>query len=239
MAAPRDYAQPFWIEGPSGNNALSYERRGSAPKLWVPSLMDGAITDVTPGCNVVFEDVDEHGVVQSCTGLEHLIRTMWAGVPAVIVDNHNHAFYFWFEARQRGLLAPAATLIHVDQHRDTRVPDRPFAGTTMGEAFDYTNFQLNVGNYVVPAQQTGLVGESQFVTGEAGLRDLSLVSRANKILNIDLDFFALEMSYVDFELARRFIGAHLPTASLITVATSPFFIDQARAIAVLRQLTVG
>jgi hypothetical protein len=233
---PGDYSEPFRIEGPLGNNALSYDRRGRAPSLWVPSLLNGTIADVTPGDRVVFEDVDEHGVLHSCIGLSHLVRTEWAGVPTVVVDNHNHAFYFWFDAMERGLLQRHATLIHVDQHRDTRVPDRGYEGRTLQDVFDYTNFHLNVGNYVVPAQQAGLVGTIQFVTGEEALRDLSLASRPNRILNIDLDFFAPEMSYVDFELARRFIAAHAVRASLITIATSPFFIDQERAIAVLAKL---
>jgi hypothetical protein len=154
----------------------------------------------------------------------------------VVVDNHNHVFYFWFEALAQGIVQPGATLIHVDQHRDTRVPARMFEGRTLEDAFGYTNFQLNVGNYIVPAQHARVVGETQFVTGGTALLDLSLASRTNKILNIDLDFFAPEMSYVDFDLARRFIDAHLPTASLVTVATSPFFIEQERAIEVLRRL---
>lgn len=234
---PIDYSQPFWFEGASGNNAFSYDRRGAWPKLWVPSLIDGTLGDVAPGNEVVFEDVDEHGVLQSCTGLSHLVKTTWRGVPTVVMDNHNHAFYFWFEALLDGRLARGATLVHVDQHRDTRVPDRSFdAASTLSEAFAYTNFELNVGNYIVPAIQTGLVGETLFVTGQDGLDDHPPARRTNTVLNIDLDFFAPEMSYIDFEAARAFIDAHLAAASLVTIATSPFFIDQDRAIEYLRRL---
>ncbi len=236
ITVPPPYGLPFRIDRPVGNNALSYERRGEAPSLWVPSLVIGTIDDVTPGDRVVFEDFDEHGVLQSCTGLLHLVRTTLRGVPAVIVDNHNHAFYFWCEALAEGVIERGATLIHVDQHRDTRIPDQPYQGTTLDDAFEYTNFHLNVGNYVVPARTRGLIGDIQFVTSSEALTDLSLAPRTNKILNIDLDFFALEMSYIDFGTARRFIEAHLPSTSLVTIATSPFFIEQARAIEVLGQL---
>lgn len=232
----RDYTEQFWIDGAVGNNALSYDRRGPAPRLSVPSLIEGTIADVTPGHAVAFEDFDEQGRLQSCTGLSHLVRTTWGAVPTVVVDNHNHAFYFWFEALQREMLKPGATLIHIDQHRDTRTPDRSFAGRTLEDAFDYTNFELNVGNYIVPARDAGLVGEIQFVTGEGALRDVSFAARPNRILNIDLDFFAAEMSYIDFDQARRFIDLHARTASLVTIATSPFFIDQDRAIEVLANL---
>jgi hypothetical protein len=231
-----DYSEPFVIDGPAGNNALSYERRGASPSLWVPSLVAGTFADVRPGDRVVFEDFDEHGVLQSCTGLSHLVRTEWRGVPAVVMDNHNHAFYFWNEALALGRLALDALLVHVDQHRDTRVPAQPYEGATLEDAFRYTNFHLNVGNYIVPSQQCGLIGDIQMVTSEDALRNRAGVLQRNKILNIDLDFFAADMSYIDFDLAARFIASHLATASLVTIATSPFFIGQADAIRVLQDL---
>lgn len=227
---PQDYAQPFWLEGPVGNNAFSYERRGGSPALWVPSRLAGTPADVRPGQHVTFEDVDEHGRMQSCRGLAYLVTTTWGTVPTVVVDNHNHVFYFWMEAMQHGVLAPGATLVHIDQHKDTREPANAFHGTTLPEAFAYTNFHLNVGNYIVPAQRCGLVGETQLVTSSEGLGDFGFAARSNKILNIDLDFFAPEMSYVDFDRVRRFIDAHLATTALVTFATSPFFIEQERAI---------
>ena len=237
---PADYSRPFWLEGPVGNNAFSYERRGPSPRLRVPSLVDGTVADIASGDHVVFEDADEHGHLQSCVGLAHLVRMTWRGVPMVIVDNHNHVFYFWFEALAAARLAPGATLIHVDQHRDTRVPERPLgAAPGLDDVFRYTNFELNVGNYVVPAQDAGLVGETLVVTGSDTLDDHRFAGRPNTILNIDLDFFAPEMAYIDFDRARRFIDAHVATASLITVATSPFFIDQSRAIAYLKKLVGG
>lgn len=234
--AARNYLQPFVIAGPVGNNALSYERRGSAPQLWVPPLVTGTFDDVKPGELVAFEDFDEHGVLQSCPGLAHFVRTDWDGVPTVIIDNHNHAFYFWMEAVDAGRVDPGATLIHIDQHRDMRIPEREYSGTTLADAFDYANFHLNVGNYIVPAERAGLIGDMQMVTGADALSDFGMVERPNRILNIDLDFFAPEMGYIDFELIRRFITAHRRAASLVTIATSPFFIDQTAAIAALRKI---
>ncbi len=233
---PTDYSSPFWLEGPVGNNALSYDRRGPAPRLWVPSLISGTMDDVRPGDQVVFEDFDDDGALRSCRGLAHLVRTTVAGIPTVVVDNHNHAFYFWYEALHQGRLSSGATLVHIDQHRDTRVPDRWYEGSSLEAAFDYTTRHLNVGNFIVPAQRAGMVGHTQMVTGDAALDDLSCVSHSNKILDIDLDFFAPEMSYIDEARVQRFIEAHLPTTTLITVATSPFFIEQARAIAVLERI---
>lgn len=234
-ARPTDYSHPFAIEQRAGNNAFAYDKRGDAPRIWVPSLVDGSWDDVVLGERVAFADLDDDGQLREASGVAHLVRTHWRGVPAVVMDNHNHAFYFWCEAVQQGLLQEGAALVHVDQHRDTRIPEQRYQGTTLADAFAYTNFHLNVGNYIVPARDCGLIADAQFVTGAAGLDDTSFVTRRNKILNLDLDFFAPEMA-TDFGPARDFIHAQLETASLITIATSPFFIDQARALTVLRSL---
>ena len=231
-----DYSQPFFIDQPVGNNALSFEKRGEHPRLWVPSLVEGTLDDLKLGTEVVFEDIDEFDVLQSCAGLEHLVSMELKGIPAVLVDNHNHVFYFWWKAFFEGVIEKGASLVHIDQHKDMRVPECLFDGANLEEVFDYTNFHLNVGNYIVPAREAGLVGEIQFVTSELSMEDLSFVPKKNKILNIDLDFFAPELSYIDFEKSKAFIAAHLPTTSLITIATSPFFIDQNRALEVLRKL---
>ena len=48
--------------------------------------------------------------------------------------------------------------------------------------------------------------------------------------------FVPGMEYIDFLKARAFILEHARTASLITVATSPFFIEQKRALNYLRKI---
>lgn len=53
------------------------------------------------------------------------------------------------------------------------------------------------------------------------------------ILNLDIDFFARELDYIPFEDKKRTILHFAQQANLITVATSPFFIDQGRAIEML------
>lgn len=224
------YKTPFLITGNFGNNAFSFDKRKN-PTLYVPSLIKGTLEDVQIGEHTVFEDFDENDKLQSCIGLKNLLEFDWQGVPAVLVDNHNHVFYFWYRAGLKN-----ATLIHIDQHKDMRVPQEPFTGKTLQDAFKYTNEVLNVGNYIVPAREARIIGAIQFVTSEAALEDESHVKTTNKILNIDLDFFAPELDYINFEKAKHFICEQAKTASLITIATSPFFIDQERALKVLRKL---
>lgn len=230
------YERPFHLMERSGNNAFAWEARGPQPRLFVPARIKGGFQDVELGDEVVFEDLDEHGVLQSCRGLQHFVETTWRGVPTVIVDNHNHVFYFWYEALERGLLQPGATLIHVDQHKDMRPAPEPYVHEGLESAINMANQVLNVGNYIRPAMEQGLIGEVQLVTGELALEDMSFLEHDNKILNIDLDYFAPELA-IDFDKARHFIERHLEGASLVTIASSPFFIEQGVAIEWLRRLT--
>ena len=223
------YKTPFLITGNFGNNAFSFKKRHK-PTLYVPPLTKGTLGDAEIGEHVVFEDFDE-GILKSCVGLKNLLEFYWHGVPAVLIDNHNHVFYFWYRSGLRN-----ATLIHIDQHKDMRVPPESFKGKTLREAFKYTNEVLNVGDYIVPAREAGTIGKIQFVTSEASLSDEKFFDEKNKILNIDLDFFAPELDYINFEKAKHFIQEHAKTASLITIATSPFFIEQERALRILKKL---
>jgi len=230
------YTKSFYLKGQRGNNAFAYSVRGPEPKLYVPSIHTGQLKDVQVGNEAVFEDFDYEGEFQSCKGLKNFIRAEWKGIPLLVVDNHNHVFYFWYEALEKAQVQRNATLIHIDAHKDARVPEAFFPGGTLEEVFRYTNEDLNVGNYIIPAQKEGLVGEVQFVTSEEALSDTRFMQTKNKILNIDLDFFASDMSYIDFARAKAFILEQAKSANLITVATSPFFIDQNLAIKILLEL---
>ena len=230
------YKQATYLTGRKGNNAFSYDKRGPNPKLFIPAVVEGNIDDVQEGDEVVFADCDENGLLQECKGLKYFLKTRFDQVPVVIVDNHNHVFYFWYEALQEKLFQRGAVLVHVDQHKDARVPEVLFTGGDLPEVFRYTNEVLNVGNYIVPAQREGLIGDVQFVTSEMALEDEAYMNQTNKILNIDLDFFAPELDYIHFEKAKNFVLKHAKNAALITIATSPFFIEQTRAIHFLKAL---
>lgn len=56
------------------------------------------------------------------------------------------------------------------------------------------------------------------------------------ILNLDLDFFAPDLDYIPFELKKRAVLGYAKKARLITVATSPGFVDGKLALEVSRRL---
>lgn len=236
------YGQPFFITDCVGNNAFSFEKRVT-PKLYVPSVIDGTIDDVQEGDEIVFEDFDETGKLMSCTGLKNFVRFKHplTEKPVVIADNHNHVFYFWYEARKNGYIGNGARLIHIDQHKDMREPATSLTredSADLQKVFDYTNTVLNVGDYIIPAMENGLISELISVTSEKELTTEGgkSIIRQPVIVNIDLDFWSPEMDYIDVTLKNKFTKARMKEADLITIATSPFFIAQARAISVLRTL---
>ena len=142
------------------------------------------------------------------------------------------------------------------------------------KVFDYTNFFLNVGNYIVPAQKEGLIGEVLQIRGEGALKEylqdsqnlsstLSCEEREHiavpfsseekgfrievlceksrdrwrkTILNLDLDFFEPELDFIDYDLKKQVILDIARRADVITVCTSPYFIEQQRALEVFRDL---
>ena len=232
------YHHPFHLTDKISNNAFSFEKREN-PKLHVPSVIEGKLEDVIIGNEITFEDYDEENRLISCKGLRNLVKLAHpkTGKPMVVVDNHNHVFYFWYEAWHKGLIERGIQLVHIDAHRDTRIPERMLnheEAKDPEKVFEYTNSILNVGNYIPPALEEGLVGGLISITSERVLKEAE--PKAPFILNIDLDFWAPEMDYIDQNWSIERIKKWILKADMITFATSPFFIEQQRAIDILHKL---
>lgn len=81
----------------------------------------------------------------------------------IVFDNHNHALYFWYEAREQGLIGAKNTLVHIDEHSDLWENEYDLKvetcrGTSLLEkVFHFTNHQCHVGNYIQPALRSGIV----------------------------------------------------------------------------------
>ncbi len=239
------YDRPFQTIDKRSNNTFSFEKRTN-PTIWVPDVIDGTLDDLTLGGKIVFEDFDEHGKLRSCVGLKHFVRMRHptTGKPIIIIDNDNHAFYFWHEALAKGMIEKGATLVHIDQHKDMRKPEKLLGSITTGtqnvaslrKIFEYTNTVLNVGNYIVPAMEDGLVGNLIAITSETDLINHKPRKSKSLIVNVDLDFWTSEMDYIDPKLKNQRTKEWMAVADFITIATSPFFIDQTLALRTLKRL---
>lgn len=254
------YQKSFFLEKNKGNNAFSYDIRKNK-SLYVASIMNATFNDIALWDEIVFEDVDFDWVLQSCKGLESFYYIPWKWKEICLFDNHNHAYYFWWEyflnSKKLPLDPPhlstlaiagadpekwasAYTLIHIDEHSDMRDPwvylDK---SPSLEEVFDYTHNTVNVGNYIIPAIHDGLIEEDVIqIRDSQSLENYFELDLEGKkiILNLDLDFFEPALDFIDYELKKKVVLDAAERADIITVATSPFFIDQARAIEVFKDL---
>lgn len=242
------YEEKTEIRLPVSNNEFSFAKRAKDPhgvkSLTVAKLIEGEFTDLQIGDDVVFQDFTEDGNLKTCFGLKSFIRTQYKRVPVIIFDNHNHAFFFWHEAKKNGLIQDGATLVHLDQHSDMKEPPTFLSASelqNLEKVFEYTNTSLNVGNFIVPAVKSSLIKRVIQVLGQSQLEGLDPknivpTEKTNCILDIDMDFFVSGLSHIDFVFTRKKILAVAENCSLITIATSPFFIDQKLAIQRIHEL---
>lgn len=243
------YQTAFYITEKKWNNAFSYEDR-KVKKLYVPSLkeiwnsFEIQLLDKNSE-KITFEEYDFDDNLRACFGLEHLYELEWKGKKLILVDNHNHVMYFWYLARKQGIISDNTLVYHVDEHADTRDPWEYLLkpdSFDLNQVFEYTNFFLNVGNYIIPAEKEWLVWKTVQIRSDNALDEYiqggyyQYEQERNIILNLDLDFFEPELDFIDYEKKKQVILDIAQKADYITVCTSPYFIDQQRAIEVFKDI---
>ena len=231
----------FYLDEAKGNNAFSFEQRKNK-KLWVPKLIDAEIWDIELWDEVVFEDFGFDDQLSTNKDLKNFYKISWQGKDIYLFDNHNHAYYFWYLARNQNIIWDNNTLVHIDEHADTRDPAEYLMkpdSQDLQQVFHYTNYVYNVGNYIIPAQKEGLINDIIQVRNTHNLEeylDLRSTLGENIILNLDLDFFQPDLDFIDYDLKKKVVLDAANKAKIITVATSPFFINQDLAIKVFKDI---
>ncbi len=224
----------FYIEKAVGNNAFSFDQRRQK-KLFVAPIKFSEINDLRVGSKPAFCEVED-GKEICVTGLENFLYFNYKNKPIFIFDNHNHAFFFWTEAYRQNIIPMGLPLVHVDQHSDMRQPAiKPDASILKDDekGFKYTNFVLNVGNFIRPALQVGLFKQMELVDSS-----YSVKKRFSEplVLDIDIDFFAEPLNYIPETEKIAAIAHYFALARLVTIATSPYFINQQLAIEVINKI---
>jgi len=230
------YYSGFEIAEPIGNNAFSHQKRHNKC-IYIAPLVPGTLSDVQAGTQVVFSEFED-GVEKNRTGLKKFIYHPSQGKDIFVFDNHNHAFFFWMAAYLQGKIEPGLPLVHVDQHSDMREPLTypPYtlsADLNLKKVFEYTNYKLNVGNFIKPALKLNLFSDVKIIDSSTSFQENVT---GEFVLDIDLDVFSEEMAYIDKDYKIKQIKKLIARTNFITIATSPYFIDQQKAIAVLNQL---
>lgn len=222
----------FYIEKPMGNNVFSYDKRDNK-SIYVPKLISGTLDDVKLGNKVVFNEVDENEEIKAI-GLENMVEYVLGNKKIYVFDNHNHAFYFWLKSMMNDEFTRGCKLVHVDQHKDTREPENYDVDiNNIEDVFKYTNEVLNVGSFIKPALQHKIFSELIIIDSLYGF-DLDI--EPEFVLDIDLDIFSSDMDYIPFDFKLDKIKNLIKKAKVITIATSPYFINQEYAIKVLKEL---
>ena len=222
------------------NNSFSYQERitiiGKA-EITIPSYKKvSSVSDITLWIDTVFEEIDHTWTLKQCTWLSHIYELTWKQNPVYIFDNHNHALHFWWKYT----LETNTTLpvIHIDQHSDLAHPEVKFdlpQKNNLDYLRDYTNHSCNVGNFIHPALQAWYISECLQVRSEQALLALQIPS-TDFILDIDLDFWAPEMSISEKNKTIEKTKELIHQASLLTIATSPYFLEQEVALKLLQEL---
>jgi hypothetical protein len=232
----KEYYRGFFIRGPVGNNAFSFEFRAHQ-QIFVPPLIEGSLREARAGTEVVFREIRD-GTEYNVCGLERFVYWHRPGKHVFIFDNHNHAFSFWAFGVFSGILPAGLPLVHVDQHKDMRRPavllEKEFwRHRTLCQACDYANRELNVGNFIVPALEAGIFSRVNCVDSETALDGPIPDACA---ADIDLDFFSPDMDYIPFERRLNFVRGLVEKSAFVTIATSPYFVDQDRALEILNRI---
>ncbi len=238
------YKEWFYLTKAVWNNAFSYDKRNNK-RLYIPSLINAKIDDISLQDNkakIAFEDFGFDDNLSTNYWLKNFYKIKWKNKDIYLFDNHNHAYYFWYLARKENIIWDENTLIHIDEHADTRNNEKYLLkpdSFDLDKVFEFTNKVLNVGDYIVPAQEEWIIWDIIQIRNETNLNDYLKdldKYKDNIILNLDLDFFQPELDFIDYELKKKVVLDAANKASLITVATSPFFINQELAIKVFKDI---
>jgi hypothetical protein len=232
----REHYSGFYIVEPVGNNSFSYTERRQK-QIFVPPIIEGGLDDLEIGERIAFSEVCEGKEVNS-KGLKHFVRMTKNGKHIFIFDNHNHAFFFWMHGLKSGKLKKGLPLVHVDQHSDLREPKHPSGLNPDQEidpdtVFKYTNEVLTVSDFIRPAMDLKIFSRFEKIDGEFALnKDFD----EEIVLDVDVDIFTKEMNCDNHDFYIERIRQYINTASFLTIATSPYFIDQNEAIKIVREL---
>lgn len=227
------YNEWFFIDSKIWNNEFSYELRVQQKwyaKIYIPNIIEWTLNDLKLWEKIVFEEYVNNKIV-SCIWLKNFIKTKVNDIPVIIVDNHNHVLFFWFNFFNNPI-----NLVHIDQHSDMKNNSFLIEEKNIDYVFKFVNFKTNVWNYIIPAMKIWLIKNIiQIRTNYFFENLLNISSYEDYILNIDLDFWQFEEN-INNCLSLNLTKKLMKNAKLITIATSPFFIDQKKSIDILKIL---
>jgi len=191
-------------------------------------MIDWTLSDLKIWDNPVFREMKNWKVFEY-KGLKNFIHIKNENQSISIFDNHNHALKYRIDEYKQWNIPFWFDLIHIDQHTDMN----------QGEfKLDLENPNLdvyNVWNFIQPAIKSGLIKKVEQINTEYKLLNFK-TDKNDLILDIDLDFRAPEMSIEKYIETIEKTKNLILKSNVVTIATSPYFLDQDIAIWVCKEI---
>ena len=192
-----------------------------------------------------FAEKNKNWEIEYFHGLKNFLLIEKSGFPPVFVfDNHNHAIIFRYNIIYSKKIKNTK-LIHIDQHSDCRENknhlELDWNVNELEKVFSFCNQKCNVGNFIPPTIDSWIISSQIQIRSTTALKNLEIEKNQNYILDIDLDFC---LDWIDrnkineevVEILKDRFGKIWKYALWITIATSPYFLNQEFAINIANHL---
>lgn len=195
--------------------------------------------------NFVFAEKNFDWEIEYFHGLKNFLWIENSDFPPIFIfDNHNHAIIFRYNIIYNKNFRNVE-LIHIDQHSDCRENENHLEMNEreyeLENVFKFWNEKCNVWNFIPPAIKSWMISNQIQIRSTTALKNLEADKNKIFILDIDLDF-CLDWISKDkinleaVELLKAKFYEIWKSALWITIATSPYFLNQDLAISILRIL---
>ena len=198
------------------------------PRVWIADTIEWSLDSLEIWENTVFREMKNWKVVEY-KWLNNFIHIKNNNQSIYIFDNHNHSLEYWIDEYEIWNIPFWFDLIHIDQHTDMNTSEFDL---------DIQNPNLdvyNVWNFIQPAMKSWLINNVEQINTEYKLLNFQ-TDENNLILDIDLDFRAPEMSIENYSETIEKTKNLISKSRVVTIATSPYFIDQDKAIKICKEL---
>lgn len=241
--------QLFWKQW---NNTFGYDQRmllKSNPVISLPEIKYiSDIFHIKTGTSYVIHEIDSTWSIISEKWLANIYDYSSASFEKkriIIMDNHNHALFF----RTQELIDKKhqnISITHIDQHSDLNSPNKYIQlPTSTCDLWEYTNYICEISTFIKPfldrfpsTDFRWIKSEYDYLSHKDDLLTSSKKDWKIKIVDIDCDFRAPEMSIEKFDETITLTKQLIIHADIVTIATSPLFIDQDNALSIIHKLFV-
>jgi hypothetical protein len=192
-----------------------------------------------------FAEKNENWKIEYFHGLKNFLRIEKSDFPPIFIfDNHNHAPVFRYYCIKKSK-SNSPILIHIDQHSDCWENKNHLnlnrEENELEKVFKFWNEKCNVWNFIPPVIESEIISSQIQIRSTTALQNLKIDKNQNFILDIDLDFCLnwIDRKQIDKEsikLLKEIFIKFWKFALCITIATSPYFLNQEEAIKIVEEL---